>query len=213
MFATVPRVGAGFVSLAIAFPPLFTYLAALALRLERYDSARALGVLLALGGAAWIAVLKLAAPDASVGWILAALAVPVILATGNVYRTLRWPKGARPEELAPPMMTCAALMLIAWGALVPQATLAVPLDRPAPLALIAAQTAVFSIQYLLYFVLQKRGGPVYLSLLGSVGAVVGVPAAVLLLGEAPPRGLAVGATLIALGIALMTWAAGRVRTK
>jgi drug/metabolite transporter (DMT)-like permease len=204
IFAAVPHAGAGFVALAIAFPPLFTYVGALALRIERFQPGRAAGVLLALAGAAWIAVLKLVAPDAPVAWILATLAIPLVLAAGNIYRTLHWPKSARPEELAPPMMSAAALMLLLFGLAAPGFSLAVPLDRPGPLALIAAQVAVFSIQFLLYFVLQKRGGPVYLSLLGSVGAVVGVPLAVLLLGEAVPKGLAVGATLIAIGIALMT---------
>ncbi len=211
IFASVPRVGAGFVSLAIAFPPLFTYVGALALRLERFDVRRASGVVLALAGAAWVAILKIAAPDAPIGWILAALAIPLVLATGNIYRTLHWPKGARPEELAPPMMTAAAALLMLAGLVVPGVSLAVPLQRPGAVGLIAAQAAVFSLQYLLYFVLQKRGGPVYLSLLGAVGAMVGVPLAVLLLGEQVPRGLGVGATLIAIGIALMTMAAGRTR--
>jgi drug/metabolite transporter (DMT)-like permease len=211
MFAAIPHVGAGFMSLAIAFPPLFTYLGALALGLERYHAVRALGVLLALAGAAWIAVMKFAAPDGPVIWIVAALGVPLILAVGNLYRTLHWPAGARPEELAPPMMTAAAVKLLVAGAFLPGASLAIPLDRGAAMLLVAAYTATLSLQYLIYFVLQKRGGPVYLSLLGSVAAVVGVPLAVLVLDESPPRGLAIGATLIALGIAAMTWAAGRVR--
>ena len=56
---------------------------------------------------------------------------------------------------------------------------------------------------MLYFVLQKQGGPVLISLLGSVAAVVGVPAAVLLLDESPPAGLAVGGIMIAIGIVLL----------
>lgn len=213
IFATVPRAGASFVVLCIAFPPLFTYIGALALGMERFDAMRASGVALALAGATWIAVLKLVAPDAPVGWIVAALLIPVLLAVGNIYRTLRWPRGARPEELAPPMLTAASIMLLAAGLLLPGFSLGVPTDRPDALLLIAAQIAVFSVQFLLYFVLQKTGGPVYLSLLGSVGAVVGVPLAVLLLGETAPRGLAVGATLIAIGIALMTRGAGRVAAR
>ena len=74
-----------------------------------------------------------------------------------------------------------------------------------PYTLILVQTLVFALQFLLLFVLQRRGGPVYLSLLGSVGAVVAIPVAVLLLDERPPAGLALGATLIALGIALLTF--------
>ena len=51
MYAAVPRVGAGFVTLSIAFAPMLTYLGALALHIERFDSFRATGVGVALAGA------------------------------------------------------------------------------------------------------------------------------------------------------------------
>lgn len=202
-FSAVSHVGAGFVALSIAFPPLLTYLGALLFRLERFDAIRATGVVLALAGAAVIAIPKLGAPGAATFWIGATLLGPVFLAAGNLYRTLRWPPGARPDALAPGMLVASAVLLLALG-LAPGVSLAVPLDRGLPLLLILAQVATLSLQYLVFFLLQQRGGPVYLSLLGSVGAVVGVPMAVLLLGEAPPEGLASGALLIAGGIALVT---------
>ena len=62
------------------------------------------------------------------------------------------------------------------------------------------------------FVLQKTGGPVLLSLLGAVGAVVGVPVAVILQGEALPEGLVVGGSLIALGVVLVTWGGMKMAT-
>lgn len=210
-FAAVPRVGAGFVALAIAFPPLFTYLGALALRMERFQARRAAGVALALGGAALLALLKLSEPDADLFWVAATLCGSAILAVGNIYRTARWPKGAAPDALAPGMLAAAGLMLLAVGVVAgafPGSasgfSLAVPTSEAAPALLILAQVVTFSVQFLLFFVLQKRGGPVYLSLLGSVGAIVGVPVAVVLLGEAVPQGLAVGGVLIALGIGLLT---------
>jgi drug/metabolite transporter (DMT)-like permease len=205
--AAVPHVGAGFVSLAVAFPPLMTYLGALALRMERFSPVRAAGVALALAGAGLIAALKTGAPGGPVLWVAATLAGPVLLAVGNLYRTLRWPPGVAADALAPGMMAAAAGMLLLAG-LAPGASLAVPAGDAAP-ALIAAQAAVFSVQYLLYFELQRRGGPVYLSLMGSVGAVVGVPLAVLLLGEAAPAGLGAGALMIAGGIAAVTLGAAR----
>ena len=52
-----------------------------------------------------------------------------------------------------------------------------------------------------------------LSLLGAVGAVVGVPIAVFLQGEAPPDGLIVGASLIALGVGLVTWGGMKMAKK
>lgn len=211
-FAAAPRIGAGFVALSIAFPPLLTYLGALGLGMERFQAGRAAGVALALGGAALLALFKLSAPDTDPLWVAATLFAPALLAAGNIYRTACWPEGAAPDELAPGMLGASGLMLLATGALfavfigdaAPGFSLAVPLGRATPVLLILTQVADFSALYLLFFVLQKRGGPVYLSLLGSVAAVVGVPIAVFLLGEAPPEGLLIGGALIALGVSLLT---------
>jgi drug/metabolite transporter (DMT)-like permease len=208
-YSAIPHVGVSFVALAIAFPPLFTYLGALALRIERFSIVRASGVALALAGAAYIAVLKLNAPSGASGWVFAVLAGPILLAIGNLYRTLRWPKDARPDSLAASMLVAAAAMLLAVGML-PGFSLAVPPTRGAAL-LIGAQIATFAAQFAIFFILQKRGGPVYISLLGAVAATVGVPVAILLLGEAAPAGLAIGGLLIAAGITLVTVGASSSR--
>lgn len=208
-YSAIPHVGVSFVALAIAFPPLFTYLGALALRIERFSIVRAGGVALALVGAAYIAVLKLNAPSGASGWVFAVLAGPILLAIGNLYRTLRWPKDARPDSLAASMLVAAAAMLLAVGML-PGFSLPVPPTRGAAL-LIGAQIATFAAQFAIFFILQKRGGPVYISLLGAVAATVGVPVAILLLGEAAPAGLAIGGLLIAAGITLVTVGASSAR--
>jgi drug/metabolite transporter (DMT)-like permease len=211
-FAAVPRIGAGFVALAIAFPPLFTYLGALGLGIERFQMRRAIGVMFALAGAVYLAVLKLSDPNVDPYWVAAALVGSLSLAIGNIYRTARWPKGASPDELAPAMLAVSGLLLLVFAAVLEifnsplkGFSLAVPFNSAAPTFLIIAQVATFSLQYLLFFMLQKRGGPVYLSLLGSVGAIVGIPIAVLLLGESVPQGLAIGGFLIALGIGFLTF--------
>ncbi len=201
-FTAIPYVGVSFVALAITFPPLLTYLGALFLRLEPFDFLRAAGVLLALCGASYIAWLKLSAPIDAGAWPLFVLAGPVLLAAGNLYRTRRWPEGAHPNGLAATMLVASAAMLLMVGSL-PDFSLAVPPTRHAAF-LIAAQIVTFSAQFSLFFVLQKRAGPVYISLLGPVGATVGVPFAVLLLGEPLPAGLMLGGLLIALGIALVS---------
>lgn len=204
LFSAIPHVGAGFVALIISLPPLLTYLGALALRMERFNIIRALGVAAALTGAGVLAVRKFAAPDASIFWILMALCGPILLAIGNIYRTLRWPDQASPNALAPGMLIAAALLLFMCSAL-PDFSVNVPLTEGLPLGVIVIQAGLFAGQFLLLFVLQKTGGPVLLSLLGSVGAVVGVPVAIFLQGESPPAGLFLGASLIALGVALVTW--------
>lgn len=202
-FAAAPKVGASFVALSLAFPPLLTYLGALALGMERFHPSRALGVSLSLAGAVLLAALKLSQPDAQALWIAATLAVPVILAVGNIYRTKRWPGDVKPASLVLGMLTTSAGVLLAV-ALLPGFLLAVPLDRAAPTLLILAQAVIFAAMYVFFFILQTIAGPVYLSLLGSVAAVVGAGVAILVFGEAPPPGLAAGSVLIALGIALVT---------
>lgn len=168
-----------------------------------------------LTGAAVLSAHKIAAPDANAPWVLLALTAPVLLAIGNIYRTARWPQGVSPEALTPGMLVTAAIMLLSAGLFEQQLpnvlSLRVPTGEVFPLALIALQAAIFAAQNLLLFVLQRSGGPVLLSLLGSVGAIVGVPVAVLVLGEAVPSGLAIGATLIGAGIALVT--VGGIRSR
>jgi drug/metabolite transporter (DMT)-like permease len=202
LYNAVPKVGAGFVALSIAFPPLLTYLGALALRLEVFNTSRAIGVGLALTGAAYMAFLKFSLPDAPAAWIAATLLAPVLLAAGNIYRTVRWPSDAKPDEVVPGVLIAASILLVAASVLT-DTPLGVSTDNPVAVFLILTQTMAFSVQYVLFFVLQKSGGPVYLSLLGSVAAVTGVPVAVLLLGEMPPDGLAAGSVLIALGTFLV----------
>ncbi|OLF34855.1 hypothetical protein BTW00_11415 [Psychrobacter sp. C 20.9] len=211
LFSAIPHVGAGFVALIISLPPLLTYLGALMLRMERFYLIRALGVVAALLGAGVLAIHKLSAPESSVFWILVALCGPVLLAIGNIYRTLRWPDNASSSALAPGMLVAAALLLGLFSAL-SDFSVAIPLDAWLPLGLIAVQAWVFAGQFFLLFLLQKTGGPVLLSLLGAVGAVVGVPIAIFLQGERPPEGLFLGASLIAIGVVLVTWGGVKMAT-
>ena len=174
--------------------------------MERWQTRRALGVALSLGGVVVLAIYKFTEPNASAFWIIATLCSPVVLAVGNIYRTARWPKGASAESLAPGTLAASSLWLLLVGVIAPMFTdssslfsLSVPTDALRPALLILAQVATFALQFVLLFKLQQAGGPVYLSLLGSIGTIVGVPVAVLVLGESWPQGLVPGGLLIAAG--------------
>lgn len=203
-FSAIPQVGASFVALVITLPPLLTYLGALLLKMERFNPLRALGVILALAGAGVLAANKLSAPDASIFWIGAAFCGPVLLALGNLYRSLRWPNNASPSALAPGMLVAAALQLGLLG-LLPNLSITVSFDNLPALLIIGLQAFIFASQFQILFILQKAGGPVLLSLLGSTAALFAVPIAIFFQGEQPPEGLALGAVLIALGVASVTW--------
>lgn len=203
-FSAIPQVGASFVALVITLPPLLTYLGALLLKMERFNPLRALGVILALTGAGVLAANKLNTPNASIFWIATAFCGPVLLAIGNLYRSLHWPSNASPSALAPGMLIAATLQLGLLG-LLPNLSIAVSLENLPALLIIGLQACIFAAQFQILFILQKAGGPVLLSLLGSTAALFAVPIAIFVQGEPTPEGLALGALLIALGVASVTW--------
>lgn len=200
-FLAVRHVGAAFISMSFALPILITWLLAVGLRLERLSVMRLSGVLLGLTGGLVLAAAKAGGTGGELGWVLLVLAMPLVLAFGNVYRTLRWPAGASPVFLA-------ALMMLGGAATLPPFVLLFELGQiPAlftteALELLLLETAVFSVLYLLYFVLQELAGPVYLSQIGTVGALVGTLIAIFGLGEAPPPNLGWAGLLVLAGTVL-----------
>lgn len=198
-FKAVSHLGVNFVSMMIALPPLLTYIAALLLGMERFNWQRAAGVLLALFGVAMLVVKQWAVPSADRVWIVFTFLGPVLLAAGNIYRTRRWPLDASPESLVPGMLVAgsATLLLYAW---IFSESLHVDISRMPNLGLIAIQSLVFAAQFLMMFVLQRRGGPVLLSLMGGVSAVIAVPLASWIFGESILPGFLNSALLLAVGI-------------
>ncbi|WP_434458246.1 DMT family transporter [Stutzerimonas urumqiensis] len=205
MFSAIPHVGAGYASLCLAFPPLLTYGLAVLLKLERLRGLRLLGVVLGLFGSLLLAIGKASAGDAPLGWVLAVLVVPVFLALGNIYRTLRWPAGATPLALAPGMLLAGALLLVPSLAMQGLAnTDAVGTSRQPDLWPVLAQMLLFACTYAMFFRLQKIAGPVYLSQIGSVGAMAGAAVAILLLGESGNLSMLLAAVCVVIGVVLMS---------
>ena len=183
--------GRGFLSLTFAFPILFTYALSLTLRLEKPQAAKALGVLTGLAGGLILALSKVGLGTSPTLWIVLAMTSPVIIAGGNIYRTLRWPAGVSPIFLAAAMLLCGGALLIPFALIQAPGGYAGLLSDRALFAVLLLQIAIFSVLYVFYFVLQRLAGPVYLSQIGTVAAVVGTVVAVWLLGEAVPPNLTV----------------------
>ncbi|WP_151705534.1 DMT family transporter [Nitrincola alkalilacustris] len=198
-FLAVRHVGAGFLSMSYAFPILLTWLMAVVLGMEAARGLRLLGVLLGLAGGVILASGKVMDLNGATGWVILVLAMPLALAAGNIFRTLRWPTGASPIYLAALMMFGAVLSLLPFvlyfepGQL-PQLILDLTIVK-----LLLLEILVFSVLYFFYFVLQKLAGPVYLSQIGIVAAVVGALIAILMLGEAAPSNLALAGSLVLAG--------------
>ncbi len=202
-FSAVPHLGVSFIALLLALPPLLTYAGALMLGMERFCRWRASGVLLALSGTGLLVARQWSAADAQLMWVGVALLGPLMLAGGNLYRSWRWPPGASPESLAPGMLVAATAILLIY-AFSAGAGLALPTSVNAfATVLVVVQAAIFAGQFLLMFKLQQAGGPVFLSLMGGVSAVFGVPIAMVLLAEPALPGMLPSALLVATGIACL----------
>jgi drug/metabolite transporter (DMT)-like permease len=206
-FAAAPHVGAGFVALCFAFPLVLTYGIAVGLGLDRLRRTRLAGVAAGVAGALLLAVGgELRDPD-TVLWVLAALAVPVVISVGNIYRTYAWPEGARPSHLSTGMMAAGFVTMVALNLTL--GTDPFPAQwTPAAVAVLAGQVLLFAVRYDLYFRLQHVAGPVYLSQIGSVGAVAGLAIAFAAFGEVPGWHDLAAAACVGVGVLLVSRRAG-----
>ncbi len=208
-FLAVRHVGAGFVSLSFAFPILVTWVLAVGLGMERMNALRLSGVLLGLAGGVLLAWAKAGGMQGAQGWVALVLTIPLIIALGNIYRTLRWPGGAGPVYLAALMLLGGALALAPFVLAFEAQQFGQLLGSAGVIRLLLAEVAVFTVLYVFYFVLQKIAGPVYLSQIGMVAALVGTLIAVSLLGEAVPPNLALAGVLVLSGATLFHRGASR----
>jgi len=202
-YSAVPHVGAGFVSLCMAFPPLLTYVFALGLRMETLRVVRGVGIVLGLIGALMLTLGKAGQGPVEPLWMAAAMVGPVFLAIGNIYRTKWWPKGASAMSLAPGMLLGGALLVLPCAILTGSPVLDLPWNG-AGVGIVITQMVTFATTYALYFVLQKIAGPVYMSQIGSIGAVSGAAIAVFALGERANVLLVLAAVVVLAGVVLVS---------
>jgi drug/metabolite transporter (DMT)-like permease len=201
-FAVAGKVGPAYGSIVFALSPLITYLLALTVRLERFSSARAVGLAVGLVGSAVVVLARLdfSTPDERI-WILLALAIPASVALGNILRTLLWPTGASALALAPGTLLTSALLLLPLT--LSQDELHAPGFATAGGLVLSSLIAASALFYGLYFRLQKTAGPVYLSQIGYVGTGFGVAIAVAVFADPVSAGMLAGIGLIVAGVLLV----------
>lgn len=204
-YLVIPRIGSGLTAIMFALSPVVTALLSILLRVRPPNALGIAGITLGLGGALVIILARDSDfSDGHLRWLLAALLIPVFLGTGNVYRTLAWPRDASPRKLAALTNLAAVLPLLLIATAQGTGLNLVPLV--AVPGLVALQVLFSTLMFLMFFRLQQLGGPTYLSQIGYVAAAVGVVIGVTFLGETYPPTVWLGAGVIACGIALSTLA-------
>lgn len=203
LFAAIPHLGVGFTGIMFTMSPLFTLAITLMLRLRRPSLLGVAGIGVGFVGAVIVAFTRGAANQlAELLWVVAGLLIPVSLAVGNVYRTVDWPEGSGPIQLAAGSHLAAAVMLLVTAVSVAGGIPFAPLVSVP--WLVVAQVIVSSVMFAVFFRLQAVGGPVYLSQIGYVAAAIGLISGMLFLGESYRIETWLGALLISVGLVMTT---------
>lgn len=208
IFSVIPRLGSGFTGILFTVSPVFTLLLSMVWRVRTPTGIGIAGIAVGFVGALMVTSTRgEVSQPASATWLLAGLCIPASLAIGNVYRTLAWPRQAKPMELAIGSNLAAATVLLAL--LLVRGEGAALGELAAIPAVAAAQVLASTAMFSLFFRLQQVGGPTYLSQIGYVGAAIALLAGTAVLGERYAWPTWAGALVILIGIALSVLAEQR----
>lgn len=203
VFLVVPHLGAGVTAMMYLFPPLLTYGFALGFAMERFDGLGLGGLLLGLlGGALLFWGQGLDAGGAQL-WLAVAFLAPLSQAAGNIYRSKFWPADMPTGMFTAVILVFAGVLPLVISLMLPGASTLGAL-APKHWGIIAASSAASGAGYFLFFYLQRRTGPVYVSQGGYVIAAFGILSGALLFGERLPGLAIIGAASVCCGIALYT---------
>jgi drug/metabolite transporter (DMT)-like permease len=203
MFSAIPHLGAGYTGIMFTLSPVITLVFSILLRVRRPNMLGIAGIAVGFVGAVMVAVTRgEAGQPADLFWVVMGLLIPVSLAVGNIYRTVDWPEGTGPIELAVGSHLASAALLVAGILTLFGIKAFAPLGG-VPLVVVA-QVASASAMFAFFFRLQAVGGPVYLSQIGYVAAAVGLFAGTIFLGEHYQLLTWVGAVIITAGVFITT---------
>jgi drug/metabolite transporter (DMT)-like permease len=203
-FLVIPKIGSGLAAIMFALSPVVTAFLSVFLHVRPPNRFGLAGIASGLAGALVIILSKgVGLGTARDPWIIVALLIPVFLGLGNVYRTMAWPRDASPRTLAA-LTNLAAVPFLLVATFAQAGTIDLTPLTTIPL-LIAAQLAISTTMFLMFFRLQQIGGPTYLSQIGYVAAAVGVVIGVGYLGETYPPSVWIGAGVVAAGVVLSTY--------
>ncbi|MBZ9978765.1 DMT family transporter [Mesorhizobium sp. BR-1-1-10] len=203
MFSAIPHLGAGYTGIMFTLSPVITLVFSILLGVRRPNMLGVSGIAVGFVGAVMVAVTRgEAGQPADLFWVVTGLLIPVSLAAGNIYRTIDWPEGTGPIELAVGSHLASAAMLLV-GILTLLGGKAFVQLGAVPL-IVVAQMASASAMFAFFFRLQAVGGPVYLSQIGYVAAAVGLFAGTIFLGEHYQLLTWVGAVIITAGVFITT---------
>lgn len=199
-FMLVNKTGTGFTGIMYALPPIFTFLIATTLGLEKLNWSKLSGLLIAALACAWIILQRHAnLGNVNILWYLLGIVIPVMLSIGNVYRSVAWPKGINSMSLAAGTLIAASIALGLIGSFT-QITFVSSQFSTNALILMMMQGLLTALTYLCSFEVQKRSDPVFYSQLGTVAAIFGLGIGMIWLDESYSLSIWIGVFVVIMGL-------------
>lgn len=167
-FMSSVNIGAAITGLVYPLSPIFTYAFSLVIRIDQPNSKKILGMLLGLIGALivvlppFLSVSTTNFDDFSLMWILLAFSIPIFLSFGNIYRSLKWPKGSASLPLAAGMLLATSILLLP-ALLITGAPIIPQLSSNIQIAILGGNIMMSYVGFIFYFELQRIADPVYFS--------------------------------------------------
>jgi drug/metabolite transporter (DMT)-like permease len=172
---TALHVPAGIISTLVTTVPMMTFALAVSMGLQRFQPVALAGLTLGL-----IGMLFLVVPDASrpcadmTGWVLFGMLTPVLYATNGVLAARLRPAGTSSLAAALGMMATASVVslpiMLATGTFHPLFADGLTAHDLA----MTGQIVITCVAYIMYFEINERSGPVYLSQVSYVVNVAGL---------------------------------------
>ncbi len=200
-YVVLAHLPAGLYTTLITLSPLATFAIASALDGRMLPGFRLVGIVIGLAGVSLATMGGFELPETGLAWVAVALAAPVLLACGNIYRNRAYPDGANPLALAAGMLLSQAVIF--WPVVVYAGYEFSPFDlQSAAEAVVLIVGALTAVSYILTFAVQRRTDSVGFSQVGYFATLSGIVAGALAFGEPLSLLLAVSIAVLFLGLAV-----------
>jgi drug/metabolite transporter (DMT)-like permease len=162
------KIGAVLTGLVYPLSPIFTYAFSLILRLDKPSGKKIVGMMFGMMGAAFIVLPpvinsdQLSSEQLPPLWVMIAVSIPVMLALGNVYRSMDWPTGSPSLPLAAGMLLATSLLLLP-ALIISDAPILPNISIGIPLGILLGNIVMSYVGFIVYFELQRVADPVYFS--------------------------------------------------
>ena len=195
------KLPAGLVTLVVVLAPLFTYVFAIALRLDRLRALSIAGIAVGFGGVLLMTVPKVSLPAPEmIGWLLLAFLAPVSFALTNVTASLMRPPASNSVSMASGMVM-VTIVIMAVVSLATGQAYALPGPGPALWAALAT-AAVNAAFYISFFEIVRLAGPVFFAQFNYLVVLAGFGWGAVFFGESHSVYVWGAAALMLIGLAL-----------